>query len=407
MLSKCPECELPLSDKAITCPHCGYPLKPSNITQTKPRSHTHKRLPNGFGQISEIKGQNLRNRFRAMITVGKDENGRPICKTLKPQGYFATYNEAYQALLEYNKSPYELYSNITMDSLFKRWSEEHKKTLKTPGSQSALDTIWSYCTNIHSLKVSEVRIKHMKACIEDAKLEISPDETRLASAITKKRIKEVFNMMFDYALEYEMTDKNYARMFKLSSEISKETATKHPHINFTDVEMEMLWQSLDVYENIDMILIECYSGWRPQELINLRLENINLEERSMTGGMKTKAGTNRKIPINSRIYDLVKKRYEIAKLKGSEYLFYKTTNPRAYMPYNTYAAVFDRLIDKVGLNPNHRPHDCRVQFVTMMKNAGADEYAIKYITGHSISDITEKIYTKRPFDWLREEIDKI
>lgn len=26
MLTKCPECELQVSDKASTCPHCGYPL---------------------------------------------------------------------------------------------------------------------------------------------------------------------------------------------------------------------------------------------------------------------------------------------------------------------------------------------------------------------------------------------
>ncbi|MFQ7452799.1 MAG: zinc ribbon domain-containing protein [Flavonifractor plautii] len=29
MLTQCPECELPVSDKANACPHCGYPLKPS------------------------------------------------------------------------------------------------------------------------------------------------------------------------------------------------------------------------------------------------------------------------------------------------------------------------------------------------------------------------------------------
>ena len=27
MLTKCPECDLQVSDKAYTCPHCGYPLK--------------------------------------------------------------------------------------------------------------------------------------------------------------------------------------------------------------------------------------------------------------------------------------------------------------------------------------------------------------------------------------------
>lgn len=29
MLTQCPECELPVSDKATACPHCGYPMKPS------------------------------------------------------------------------------------------------------------------------------------------------------------------------------------------------------------------------------------------------------------------------------------------------------------------------------------------------------------------------------------------
>lgn len=93
MLIKCPECDLQVSDKATFCPHCGYPLQP-DIKQRKPRSKNNKRrrLPNGFGQISEIKNRNLRNPFRAMVTVGKTSTGRPICKPLKPESYFPTYN---------------------------------------------------------------------------------------------------------------------------------------------------------------------------------------------------------------------------------------------------------------------------------------------------------------------------
>jgi len=41
------------------------------------------------------------------------------------------------------------------------------------------------------------------------------------------------------------------------------------------------------------------------------------------------------------------------------------------------------------------------------KKAGVDEYAIKYMVGHKISDITEKVYTKREFEWLKEEIEKL
>lgn len=43
----------------------------------------------------------------------------------------------------------------------------------------------------------------------------------------------------------------------------------------------------------------------------------------------------------------------------------------------------------------------------MAKKNKVDEYAIKYIIGHAITDITEKTYTKRNIEWLKEEIEKI
>ena len=96
MLIKCPECELQVSDKALACPHCGYPMKPE-ANKPKRRSTKRKKLPNGFGQITEIKNKKLRKPFRAMVSVGKKENGRPIVKMLKPEAFFKTYNEAYEA----------------------------------------------------------------------------------------------------------------------------------------------------------------------------------------------------------------------------------------------------------------------------------------------------------------------
>lgn len=50
----------------------------------------HMRLPNGFGQISKIKNKKLRNPYRAMVTVGKTPEGKPIVKPLKPVAYFKT-----------------------------------------------------------------------------------------------------------------------------------------------------------------------------------------------------------------------------------------------------------------------------------------------------------------------------
>lgn len=77
------------------------------------------------------------------------------------------------------------------------------------------------------------------------------------------------------------------------------------------------------------------------------------------------------------------------------------------MTYNKYITLFKNIIHSLNLNENHRTHDCRKQFVTMAKKYNVDEYAIKYIVGHSISDITEKIYTTRSLEWLKAEIEKI
>ena len=86
-LIKCPECQLQVSDKAITCPHCGYPLDTKVIKQQQRKTNKRKRLPNGFGTISELKNQNLRKPFRALVCVAKNFYGKPIYKSLKPETF--------------------------------------------------------------------------------------------------------------------------------------------------------------------------------------------------------------------------------------------------------------------------------------------------------------------------------
>ena len=409
MLTQCPECELPVSDKANACPHCGYPLKPSEKQKRPRKSNKRRRLPNGFGQISEIKNRNLRNPFRAMVTVGKTPEGKPICKPLKPESYFATYNDAYAALVEYNKNPYDLEPSITMQELYDKWLPEYEKTVK---STKSVTSAWAYCSGVYKMRVMDIRARHVKGCMEEGVAIIRGKEQH-PSATMKNQIKSLFNMMLDYALEYELVDRNYSRTFNLTEETVKEIqSVKKEHIAFTDEEMDLLWANISSKQGIDIMLIQCYSGWRPQELGLLELKDVDLENRTFRGGMKTDAGENRVVPIHSRIQDLVLRKYQEAEALGSPYLL-NWTDPNnrnkknLKLTYARYQKAFERIRDELKLNPNHRPHDGRTHFVTMAKRYGVDEYAIKYMVGHKISDITEKVYTRREFAWLREEIEKI
>lgn len=75
--------------------------------------------------------------------------------------------------------------------------------------------------------------------------------------------------------------------------------------------------------------------------------------------------------------------------------------------YDKYQKRFIKIRDELKLNPLHRAHDGRMHFITMAKKANVDEYAIKYIVGHQIQDITERIYTQRDVEWLASEMQKI
>ena len=410
MLIKCPECELQVSDKAPACPHCGYPMKPTVKRKPRAKNNKRRRLPNGFGQISEIKNRNLRNPFRAMVTVGKTPEGRPISKPLKPESYFPTYNDAYAALVEYNKNPYDLEPSITVKELYDKWSEEYFKTLKAEGSVRGVESAWAYCSAVYGMRVMDVRARHIKGCMEEGTATVRGKEQH-PSASMKNKIKSLFNLMLDYALEYELVDRNYSRTFNLTEETIKEIQTvKQEHIPFSEDEMRRLWAHVDDKRFVDVMLIQCYSGWRPQELGLLELENVDLENWTFKGGMKTDAGMDRVVPIHSKIRPLVERKYKEALSIGNKYLFNCTdgrSGKPTMMTYQRYQKGFGMVRDELKLNPEHRPHDGRKHFVTAAKKAGVDEYAIKYMVGHKISDITEKVYTQREFEWLKTEIEKI
>lgn len=414
-LIKCPECENNISDKAYCCPQCGYPITAINtVTKRRKSQSKKKKLPNGFGSITEIKNQNLRNPFYARKTVGKDAFGKPILKPLKPNAYFLTYNDAYTALVEYNANPYDLNADILVSELYEKWSDTYFSTLKSMNSIRTITSAWAYCSSIYSMRAKDIRARHIKGCMEDgfviSKVAATKGQTTKASAHTKSRIKSLFNLMLDYALEYEIIDRNYARTFDVSQDILDEKeSTKRGHIIVTDDELITLWDNYETIKFVDMVLVQCYTGLRPQELAIIELSEVNLDDWYFQTGMKTDAGKNRIIPIHTRIRDLVSKYYKEALELNSTSLFNDVESKKGgiKMTYDKYRRRFEKIIKVLNLNPEHRPHDPRKTFVTMAKKTNVDEYAIKLIVGHAINDITEKVYTERDIKWLKNEIEKI
>lgn len=381
MLITCPECNSQISNKAVSCPHCGFPI---SKTISRRRKSKHMKLPNGFGQISEIKNRRLRNPFRVMVNNGFDEYGKPITIMLKPVAYFKTYNEAYEALIEYHKNPYDKNKDMTIIQLFDAWIGSYydpKINIKIiKGNKSLFKKV----KKIYDVKVVDTKPYYLKNFIED--LDVSSDY--------KIRIKNVFNQMFDYALSLEIVDKNVSRNFELSNTIKAEQkSNKVSHQSFSDEEMTKLWDNIKKYPFIKNILIGCFMGWRPGEMCSIKHNDVDIQNMIITGGNKTESGKNRRVPVHSCIKEFILEKYN--------------SDKPMFITYKHYREHFIEILDKLDLDRNHTPHDCRATFITYCKKYNVDEYAIKRIAGHAINDVTEKVYTKRSDEWLRNEIEKI
>lgn len=331
------------------------------------------RLPNGFGQISKISGR-IRKPWRAMVTLGQDPRTAKYNRLIV--GYYKTYNEAYSALIEYHKKPYEAWQDMTMEELYAKWSEEHFKTIKTAYHYKAA---WKYCTSIYKEKVRDINRLTIKSVIE-ADMPQSMHGT----------VKLTLSLMFDYAIGLCIIDDNPA---KLAFVTLPRNEIKH-HVRFSDEELDKVFRA-EGELTADMIIFGVYTGFRPGEICKIKKEDVDLEGGTIKGGSKTKAGIGRVVPIHNRITSLVE-RY--MKEEGG-YLF-----GVSYASYNT---SFCEFMESKGLGKFHRPHDTRVTFVSRAKEAGCDEYIIKKIVGHKIDDLTERVYTQRGLDSIRLELSKV
>lgn len=404
MLTECPECNNMVSTKAVSCPRCGYPLKETAITHQRSSSKKkHMRLPNGFGRITYLKGRNLRKPYRVMVSTGKDEFGKPIGKLLKPEAYFETYNEAYAALIKYHDNPYEYDSDMTVNELYEKWFEAHKPSVSS-SRQYGIKAAYDYCHDIIGSRfVRDIKAPDIRRLL-DKPVKVRSGVVTEASDNVKKNIKYVLSMMFDYAVEYGYADRNVVRDVRTGL---PDQEAENPHISYSKEELEILWKNAGKSLIVDMILVQCYMGWRPNEMCNLLLSNVNMTDYTIKGGSKTKAGKEREVPIHSKIRLLIQSHYNESILSNGTYLFVIGDKKKRQVTYQILKTRYKECFKELGISDSHRLHDGRKTFVTLAKEAGVDEYAIKLIVGHAISDITERVYTERSVKWLRSEISKI
>jgi integrase len=361
------------------------------------------RLPNGFGNISKLSGKR-RNPWRARKTTGWeiDPKTKKLKQTYMNIGYYPTRQAALQALSDYNANPYDLQADkITFTEVYEKWSEK-KFTEISQSNINGYRAAYKACTAIYDMKFADIKLIHLQGVVDNS----GKNHQSL------KKLKILFNQLFDYAVMHEITtrDKHIVEHLDIGK---AEKSTKH--YRFTDAEVEALWRWSDGNEYVQLILMLIYSGVRPGELFAVKRSSVDLESKYFTIEKGKNTNAARKVPIHDRIYPF----FEFWMNKGTEYLvtnvsggvFNFSTNHSSYV--DTY---FTPVLRDIGIlqytNENgeiaeHLPDDTRHTFTTMWREKKLDEAMRRKIQGHSGKGIGEIVYTHFELEKLREELNRL
>lgn len=317
----------------------------------------------------------------------------------KPIGYFKTSAEANIALAEYNKNPYDMDKRkVTFKEVYELAYKDTQIEKKSRASIAAYSSGFQKCESVHKMAMSDIRLIHLQNIV-DANSEMSK--------ATIGNILTVCRMVYTYALQHDLTDKDYSAFVKIKDHAEQEE--KHP---YTREEIQMLWENanwtfdsqrksiLTNEKAVDVLLILIHTGMRIDELLSTKAEDVHLDERYITvRGTKTK-NAYRIAPIHKNIIPLLQERLDY----GGEYLI-STKKGKQVKYINFKSPVYDKLCEDLELN--HTIHETRHTFATYTTKMNSTLRS--YILGHSTKNITNDIYTHPEvlIPELIAEIDKI
>jgi len=146
-----------------------------------------------------------------------------------------------------------------------------------------------------------------------------------------------------------------------------------------------------------------YAGLRFQELVGLRLGDVDFENKTITI-LEGKGGKQRRIPINSKLEHYLKPYLsERSIINPFSAYFFVSTRTHNKIGYNLIKRLFTKISAKTGIVL--RPHMLRHTFATLMLEGGCDIYSLSQMLGHSHISTTT-IYLTATTNLLQGQIVK-
>lgn len=320
-----------------------------------------KRNSNGYGCVTKLKGNRLKPWIVKVTVYDEEGHSKQVLVA-----YAETEEQGNILLAQYNNNPWNIdREKVTLAVLYQRWPKIKLPKLGT-SLQSSLKSVFKHCSKYYGMKYRSIRAYQMQYCIDNCGCRYS----------TQGAIKNLCGHLDCFAFECDIIK-------KMCSTLT--TAPPIPETNrtpFMPEQIEQLWNIKDD-DWVNTVLIYLYTGFRPTELLNMKTEQVNINEWYFQGGIKSASGKGRIVPIHEKIKPFVQALVD----QGNVYLFsYQEKKISQTQYYQFWGEVMKKI------ETDKPPHEARHTFETNLDNAGGNRKCIDMLIGHKSKNVGNRVY---------------
>ena len=238
---------------------------------------------------------------------------------------------------------YQLW-NTTLSDIYNFWLVRYSPVY-SKSTQGLMKAAWNYLRPLWGREVRSIKIAEVQELL------------RPLTPSMQKATKRMYAKLEHLAFGMDIIEREGAVFLQVEKE------TPHPRTTLSMADLEELYRHTGEWF-VDVTLVLCYTGFRAGELIRIKKSDVNVSLSEITGGIKSRYGVHRIIPIHPKIMPIIQRWMDS---EPGEWLIGKE-NGHPFVLCDIEHAV--AMATAAYCSQTHIPHECRHTFYSNLQRSG-------------------------------------